>query len=435
MYYVSSASDLDAMQDKAVKAPAKPLVIVAGAGSGKTTTLVHRVAYICKKGWVQPHHVLAVTHTTKSAAELKHRLVALDPLLGSVQCHTIHAAAWRIYSQFHALAGDERQLKLVKSTFGIVKEAYLVSMRAVTVENEKVLDLMAEIEVARANGETSVSYQSWALRQKRQTSVTYLSVVETWDAYEKLKTKHGVLDFADVLEKATFVVERTPAGDTVRDRWQSLVVDEYQDTDIAQERLLNALRNGRDLHAVVGDPRQTIYSFKGANKSVLERSMKEPGATVVHLTASWRCASAIVELANKVIGKSYGPALTAPRAGGKWSLEEAANESDELDAIIDKISEWRSKGISHNKIAVLYRFNSQQGRIEAALAQHCVPFQTSGGESFLKKKELIEILTPFGKHARKQPDENGVGLIRKIASASGFDPEQPPAGAGAQRMR
>ena len=435
MYCVGSASNLDEMQEKAVKSPAKPLVIVAGAGSGKTTTLVRRVAYICQKGWVQPHQVLAVTHTTKSAAELKHRLSSLDPALAAVQCHTIHAAAWRIYSQFYALAGDERQLNLVKSTFGMVKEAHLVSARSVTVENEKVLDLMAEIEVARANGETSASYQGWALRQKRQTSVTYLSVVETWDAYEKLKTKHGVLDFADVLEKATFIVEHTPAGDTVRDRWRSLVVDEYQDTDIAQERLLNALRNGRDLHAVVGDPRQTIYSFKGANKSVLERSMKEPGATVVHLTASWRCANAIVELANKVIGKSYGPALTAPRAGGAWSLEEAATEADELDAIIDKISEWRSKGIAHNKIAVLYRFNSQQGRIEAALAQHCVPFQTSGGESFLKKKELIEILTPFGKHARQKPDENGVDLIRKIAYASGFDPEKPPAGAGAQRMR
>lgn len=435
MYCVGVASNLDEMQEKAVKAPAKPLVIVAGAGSGKTTTLVRRVAYICEKGWVKPSQVLAVTHTTKSAAELKHRLAALDPSLESVQCYTIHAAAWRIYSQFHSLAGDERQLSLVKSTFGMVKEAYLVSARAVTVENEKVLDLLAEIEVARANGETSESYQSWALRQKRQTSVTYLSVVEAWDAYEKLKTKHKVLDFADVLEKATFIVSHTLAGETVRDRWRSLVVDEYQDTDIAQECLLNALRNGRDLHAVVGDPRQTIYSFKGASKSVLERSMNEPGATVVHLTASWRCASAIVELANKTIGKSYGPALTAPRTGGAWSLVEAANESDELDVIIAKITEWKSKGIAYNKIAVLYRFNSQQGRIEAALAQHCVPFQTSGGESFLKKKELIEILTPFGKHARSQPDENGVDLIRKTALAAGFDPERPPAGAGAQRMR
>lgn len=425
---------LDERQLEAATAGQVPLVIVAGAGSGKTSTLVARIAYMCKQGWVKPREVLAVTHTTKAAGEMRERLGRLDGSLSDVSCHTIHAAAWRVYQQFWREI-DQREKTLLKNNFGMVKEAYLSSQREMSIENEEVSDILSEIEIARASLQRHDTYTSWAQSRKRQTSQTYRVISETWKEYEKAKERHGVLDFADVLERACDIIETTTAGDKVRDRWRAVVVDEYQDTDLLQERLIKSIRSTRKLITVVGDPRQTIYSFKGAKREVLERAMKERGAKVVRLDTSWRCASKIVELANKVIGKNYGSSLTAARQGGSWRVLIEQDEVAEGDAVCSQLSEWRRAGYQYHEMGVLYRFNSQEGKIESLLAKDGIPYQKPGGDSFLKRPEVLAVLKPFGAMARTHPEDNAREALEMCARETGFDPDSPPAGAGAVRMR
>lgn len=426
---------LDEKQMEAATAGQVPLVIVAGAGSGKTSTLVARIAYMCKQGWVSPSEVLAVTHTTKAAGEMRERLGRLDKSLEGVACHTIHAAAWRVYQQFWRETGQERQMTLLKNNFGLIKESYLTSQRKMSVENEEVSDLISEIEIARASLQTSDTYASWAQSRKRQTTMTYRTIAETWVEYNNAKRRHGVLDFADVLEEACKIIENTQAGERVRNRWRAVVVDEYQDTDLLQEKLIKAIRDNRKLVTVVGDPRQTIYSFKGAKREVLEKAMKERGAKVVRLDTSWRCASKIVELANKVIGKNYGSSLVAAREGGSFAIMIESDEHMEGEALCKQLSEWRRSGFQYHEMGVLYRFNSQEGRIESLLSREGIPYQKPGGESFLKRPEVLAVLKPFGSLARAHPDDNARETLELCARETGFDPDSPPSGAGAVRMR
>jgi DNA helicase-2/ATP-dependent DNA helicase PcrA len=436
LYRVESwLSRLDEKQREAATAGQVPLVIVAGAGSGKTSTLVARIAYMSSQGWVKPEEILAVTHTTKAAGEMRERLSKLDKSLEKVSCHTIHAAAWRVYQQFWRETGGDRERTLLKNNFGLVKESYLTSQRQMSVENEEVSDLLSEIEIARASLQTSDTYASWAQSRKRQTTMTYRVIAETWGEYNRAKNRHNAMDFADVLEEACRIIETTPAGEKIRAKWKAVVVDEYQDTDLLQEKLLKAIRNNRKLVTVVGDPRQTIYSFKGAKREVLEKAMKERGAKVVRLDTSWRCATKIVELANKVIGKNYGTGLVAARDGGSWKVSIEADEASEGDAICSQLSEWRRAGFQYHEMGVLYRFNSQEGKIEAILARDGIPYQKPGGESFLKRPEVLAVLKPFGAMARAHPDDNARETLDICARETGFDPDRPPSGAGAVRMR
>jgi DNA helicase II / ATP-dependent DNA helicase PcrA len=421
---------LDDNQRLAVCAPHAPLAIVAGAGSGKTRTVTHRIAYQVASGWAPPRGHLAVTHTTKAAAELAERLMGLHPDLAEVHTSTVHAAAWRVVRRFWPEAST---YTLTDSTFLLVRDT--LSRLGAPTDVGVVADTASELEWAAAHGLGPGTYPATAADHNRTPPVGFDVVARAMEAYADLKRQRLVIDFGDVLRIATELLADAAVADRVCGAWSAVVVDEYQDTDPAQDRFLQAVRARRDLWTVCGDPRQTIYSFKGADPGLLEAACSDPSTTVVHLSTSWRCSTEVLGWANAVVGSSYGPPLTSSLTGPRPQVLASADAEGEPAVVIDQLHAWRRSGIRFEDMAVLYRFNAVGARYEAALAEAHIPYQVFGGQRFFDRPEVKAVLVPFGRAARNEPERDGLELISDIASSTGFDPLRAPPGQGAARAR
>lgn len=425
---------LDQQQLEAVRAPAAPLVVIAGAGSGKTTTLTRRIAFQVLRGDVPAKNVLAVTHTTKAAGEIRDRLIGVDSRFAEVSCMTVHAAAWKVVRQFHREVGFETQPELVSSTLPLVRQA-LRAVGKTSLESAEIVDLAAEFEWAGAWGVVPDTYVDEASKAGRNPPLSLKDTAAAFEKYRGVKRAQNCIDFADLLELGVQVLTNPVLAARVHNAWQAVVVDEYQDTDRAQARFLSAVRAGRPLWTVVGDPRQTIYSFKGADPGLLREAMRERGATVVNLSTSWRCSSEILSWANAVIGSTYGPKLSSTASGPVPSVRSARDENDEIEQVLTMIRSWRSKGIAYTNMGILFRFNASAARIEAALTDAAIPYQVLGAPRFLERPEVLEVLRIFGASARQDGEQDGVELLAWAASQCGFVHSEPPSSQGALRAR
>jgi len=426
---------LDPEQTTAVSAPPAPLVVIAGAGSGKTTVLTRRLAYQVLRGDAAAKNILAVSHTTKAAAEVQDRLLRIDPSLSPASCLTVHAAAWKVLRQFHARAGFEAVPELISSTLPLLRDAARQAGVPV-LSTPELIDLASEVEWASAWGYTPDTYVEALTTTRRTPPLAPKKVLEVLTSYASLKQARNVVDFADLLSSAATLIETdAEVASRVRSVWSLVVVDEFQDTDRAQARFLKAVRGPSNLWMVVGDPRQTIYSFKGADPSLLRAEMKTPGSTVVHLSNSWRCSQEILSWANASIGSSYGPPLKSASSGPSPRLLDVYDESAELDAVVAQLRTWRNAGVPYQNQAVLFRFNAASAKLEAALTAADIPFQVLGGPRFMDRPEVRAVLQVFGRAARLDPEEDGLELLRSSALESGFDLSAPPDSQGAVRTR
>ena len=421
---------LDGAQRSAVEAKPAPLVVIAGAGSGKTTTLVRRIAYMVEKGWVEPGQVLAVSHTTKASGEISERLKKFDPRLREVHCHTVHAVAWKIVRELGSTSPE-----LITSTYPMVRDALRSVSRSHADDTTVVADVVSEIDWARARCFNVMEYVEFAKATRRTTPVSITDVAATWERYERSKRDRNLMDFADVIEVATTILLQTESGNRVRARYQAVIVDEFQDTDLAQSRMLNALRAKRPLWAVVGDPRQTVYSFKGADPRILEEAAQEQGASVVHLATSYRCGSTILSAANALIGSKYGPALVSVTDAPAITLQPGYNDEDEVTQVVAKLRELSRRGVSYEEMAVLYRFNASSPRFEAGLTEAGIPYQMTGSAKFFERPDVLSVLKVFGANARHDENADGVAMLLDAARETGWDRETPPSGAGARRVK
>lgn len=419
---------LDASQRAAVTAPEAPLVIIAGAGSGKTTTMVRRVAHMVACGWVLPSEVLAVSHTTKAAGEISERLQKFHPSLKAVSCHTVHAAAWRVVSQF-----DPAKPSVLKSTFSHVRDA--LRRAGGSTESSVVADVCAEIEWARARGVGFLAYHKESVTCNRVCPVREEVFNETWRIFEETKREENCLDFADILERAAELLQQEDVVVRVRAKWRAVVVDEFQDTDPLQYRFISSVRGNSRLFSVVGDPRQNIYSFKGADPRILDSVTAEDGCTVVELDTSYRCGSGILEAANKLVGETYGKALQWVRESDKPVLLVCTDEDDEARTVARRIQDANKHGVPYEEMAVLYRFNSSSATFEAALNEAGIPYEVSGGVKFFDRPEVKAVLQPFGQSARTSTDADGLSVLEQCAVRTGWRRDEPPSGIGAVRNR
>lgn len=249
---------LDAEQTAAIQAPPGPLCIIAGAGTGKTTALVGRIVYQCQQGNWDPAAVLAVTHSTKAAGNMRDRLTRYnDPALTKVTTKTFHAAALAVCTAHWQYSGREQPLKLADSTYSFAKEALKRVDRKLPASTE-VADLLGEIGWAKASLVSPLAYPAAAAAVGRgMDGRTLKTVAKCYQDYNEFLHGAGLVDFTDLLLIATALIERNPAVKTqVAATWKHILVDEYQDTDPAQEAFLNALLAGRNDITVVGDARQ-----------------------------------------------------------------------------------------------------------------------------------------------------------------------------------
>jgi len=432
---------LDEEQRAAVVAPAGPVCILAGAGTGKTRAITHRIAYRALSGELAGRHVLAVTFTARAAAELRTRLASLG--VESVQARTFHAAALRQLRFFAPRIFGGRPLpELLDSKARLVTLA--AGRAGLRADRTAARDLASEIEWAKSTLVEPGDYPVAAAKAGRESPVDAATVSRVFAAYEQVKRSTGVIDFEDVLRAACWAMEEHPdVAEQVRAQYRHFTVDEYQDVNPLQQRLLDGwLGNRRDL-TVVGDASQTIYSFTGACADhLIGFPRRYRDAVVVRLVRDYRSTPQVVGLANAVIRQARGAEarlrleLTGQRPPGpEPQVRACPDEPAEAAAVAKRCVELIAGGTPANEIAVLFRTNAQSESYEEALAEAGVPYVVHGAERFFERVEVRQAMVAL--RAASRSTDPGTPLPRAVAeglAAVGWRADQPPPG-GAARER
>ena len=434
----TALDQLDEEQRAAATALSGPVCIIAGAGTGKTRTVTNRLAHGVATRDVDPRRALAITHSRKAAAELGERLSRLG--VSGIDARTFHAAGLWVAKSHWARTGRPEPSPVVlpdNEEWRLWREALRAALGQEP-DNAELRDVMDEAAWARSQLVNLEDYSAAAMLAGRRPGVDPSLVLRCWERFNSAKARIGKVDFADLLEIASRLIEgeEVVAG-AVRDRWAHVTVDEYQDTDPAQQRLLDAiLGDGRDV-CVVGDPRQAIYSFKGADPVYLTGfTRRYPDAQVFNLTRNYRSSPQILDWANRVARGGQTKPLAATRpAGARPRITQVENEQAEAAWVARAARRAISSGTPPSEIAVLYRFNSTQARFEAAFARADIAVVVAEDTTFFDREEVRAVLVPFGRAARAQPELNGLELLSSLLARAGFNRDNPPSGLGAARAR
>ncbi|WP_308128025.1 ATP-dependent DNA helicase UvrD2 [Modestobacter italicus] len=431
---------LDEQQRAAAEAVRGPVCILAGAGTGKTRTITHRIAYGVLVGEYVPEQVLAVTFTARAAGELRGRLSALG--VGGVQARTFHAAAMRQLRYFAPRVLGGPMPELIENKLRVVAGA--ATRNRLTTDRTSLRDLASEIEWAKTTLATPEDYPARAAAAGRDLPFDAAAVAAVYRSYEEAKSRDGALDFEDLLLVTAYAIEEHPdVAREVRAQYRHFVVDEYQDVNPLQQRLLDAWLGGRAEVCVVGDPNQTIYSFTGADPEYLLGFADRYGdAEVVKLERDYRSTPQVVGLANKLIGQAPprkglpGLRLLGQRAEGPAPrFVEHPDEPAEAAAVARACRELIDGGLPASEIAVLFRINAQSQVYESALADVGVPYVLKGGERFFERPEVREaVLLLRGAAAGGNDPGALVPAVRDVLASTGWVEHRPPPG-GAARDR
>jgi len=418
-----------------------PLCVIAGAGTGKTRAITHRMAYGVATGVYKPTEVLAVTFTVKAAGEMRERLRTLGA--AGVQARTFHSAALRQARYFWPRVYGTEFPQILESKFGFVAEA--ARQLGVRADQATLRDLAGEIEWAKVSNVRPDDYGTEAVRRGR--SVGDLDPGEVGAilrAYEQVKRDRGRIDMEDILLiTAAILADEEAIAAEVRRQYRWFVVDEFQDVNPLQSTLLDLWLGGRDEVCVVGDPRQTIYTFAGASASILGdfATRRFPDAPRIELVRNYRSTPQIVAAANEVFA-GRGPSVTLGvrlqsqnQSGPPVEYRPFPDEIAEAEAIADRIEALHRQGVPYREMAVLYRINAQSEVYEEALGQRRIPYAVRGGQGFFSRPEVRQAVTLLrgaaraGEGSGSLPDD-----VRAVLAAMDFS-DTPPTGRGAVRDR
>ena len=441
---------LDPEQRQVAASPSGPMCVLAGAGTGKTRAITHRIAYGVVSGAYQPQRVLAVTFTARAAGEMRTRLRDLG--VPGVQARTFHAAALRQLHYFWPQAIGGASPEVLPHKASVVAEA--CSRLRLQVDRVAVRDLAAEVEWAKVSMLTPETYAVAARRAGRDPAgMDATAMARVLQTYEEVKTARGVIDFEDVLLLTVGILaERDDIARVVRSQYRHFVVDEYQDVNALQQRLLDLWLGERDDVCVVGDPAQTIYSFTGATpRYLLEFPRRHPISQVVHLVRNYRSTPQIVALANVVVraaatrlsahGRSHATGTQTHQLqaqgedGPTPSLTAYSDDPTEAAGVATSIKGLVARGTPASQIAVLFRTNAQSEAHESALSDAGVAYLVRGGERFFARKEVRGAILLMRGAARADDGAKPLGeLVRDVTAGAGWTESAPTAG-GATRER
>ncbi|MEV7183846.1 UvrD-helicase domain-containing protein [Kitasatospora sp. NPDC093102] len=438
---------LDPEQRAVATALHGPVCVLAGAGTGKTRAITHRIAYGVRSGVYHPQQVLAVTFTARAAGEMRGRLRQLGA--DGVQARTFHAAALRQLQYFWPRAVGGPVPQLLERKVQLVAEA--AGRCGLRVQRTELRDLTAEIEWAKVTQTAPEDYPAAVAKSGREAPRDPAETAQVYRVYEETKSRRGNIDFEDVLLLTAAILEDRPdIADQVRSQYRHFTVDEYQDVSPLQQRLLDQWtgpEGGASL-CVVGDASQTIYSFTGATPDyLLNFRGRHPAATVVKLVRDYRSTPQVVHLANGLLAQARGEAarhrlelVSQREAGPEPVYTEYEDEPTEAETTARRIKELLAAGVRASEIAVLFRTNGQSEVYEQALADLGVPYQLKGAERFFERPEVRDagVLLRGAARAASDPLTDGApdlaGQVRAVLAARGFTAE-PPAGSGAVRDR
>ncbi|WP_030684688.1 ATP-dependent DNA helicase UvrD2 [Streptomyces sp. NRRL B-1347] len=437
---------LDPEQREVATALHGPVCVLAGAGTGKTRAITHRIAYGVRAGILQPASVLAVTFTNRAAGEMRGRLRQLGAQ--GVQARTFHSAALRQLQYFWPKAVGGPLPRLVERKIQLVADA--AAACRIRLDRNELRDATGEIEWSKVTQTVPADYAAAAAKAGRETPRDPAELAQLYAAYEDLKRDRSVIDFEDVLLLAVGILQdRHDIAEQVRSQYQHFVVDEYQDVSPLQQRLLELWLGERDSLCVVGDASQTIYSFTGATPDhLLDFRTRHPGATVVKLVRDYRSTPQVVRLANGLLAQARGRAadhrlelVSQREAAAEPVYTEYTDEPAEAEGAARRIRALMTDGVPASEIAVLFRTNSQSEIYEQALADAGIPYQLRGAERFFERTEVREAGAALRGAARFGANDSLLddvvdlpSQVRAVLSTKGWTTE-PPAGSGAVRDR
>ena len=430
---------LDPDQRAVATQVAGPLAVLAGAGTGKTRAITYRIAYGAAVGAFDPSNVLAVTFTQRAAFEMRHRLAQLG--VPKAQARTFHSAALRQLRHFWPTVVGGPLPDVIPHKASLV--AASAARLGITIDRTNVRDIAAEVEWAKASMIDAAHYASRVARLRRDVpaGLDAGDMARLLDVYEDAKNERGVIDFEDILiYLCGMLQERADVASIVRKQYRSFVVDEFQDVNLLQARLLDLWLGGRHDVCVVGDVAQTIYSFTGASPDYLTGfGRKHPGARIVELTRDYRSTPQIVSVANDVLARSSQREgtvrLSSQRDGGaQVAYRTYDDDRAEAEGVAASIADLIAGGMAPHLIAVLMRTNGQSQAFEEALGARGIPVAVAGGKPFFARDDVRTAISRLRAAAAAATDDGSVGeIVRDVLSGVGWAPEAPSGQAGSER--
>jgi DNA helicase-2/ATP-dependent DNA helicase PcrA len=411
---------LNDAQREAASVVRGPVAILAGAGTGKTTTITHRIAYQVATATFQAERLLAVTFTEKAARELERRLAGLG--VTGVEARTFHAAAlsqlarlWPAHTGSPLPEILDSKAPLIASLANALPPPHRFLPRS---------ELAGEIEWAKNRMIAPAGYLSAVESEGHRPPIPAELMQRVFEGYERRKERTGRLDFEDMLGLAVRLFDRRPAAaEVVRHRFHAFTVDEYQDVNPLQQALLERWLGDRDELCVVGDDYQTIYSFTGASpQHLLGFPDRYPRATIVRLEQNYRSSSQVLTVANALAHHLGGFAkeLHATRGDGPNPTARMLPDADaEVAFVVGECRRLRDEGIAWDEMAILSRINARSEPFEEAFASVGVPYQVRDG-AFLRRPGARAVLARLRRVAGNQ---DLVAAIGEITASLGFDPE------------
>lgn len=418
---------LDPEQRRVAEALRGPVRVLAGAGTGKTRAITHRIAYGVATGVYAPNEVLAVTFTTRAAGEMRGRLRTLGA--GSVQARTFHSAALRQLRYFWPHVYGTELPTLIESKIGLLATA--ARRQRIASDQALLRDLASEIEWAKVSNVHPDDYAGVAASRGRSvTGQEPETVGRVFGSYEEVKRGQGRMDMEDVLLlTAGMLAEDERVAAQIRRQYKWFVVDEFQDVSPLQSALLDLWLGGRDELCVVGDPAQTIYSFAGANASYLrDFNTKYAGATSVELVRNYRSTPEVVAAANALLAgsSSRGVELRAQRASGPAvSYTPQPDEVAEAEGVARQIAALRDQGRQLGEVAILFRINALSESYEEALSARGIPYVIRGAARFFDRPEVREAVTRIRGAARSGEGDGLMETVRGTLAGMGWSEAAP----------
>jgi len=423
--------DLDPLQRVAVTSSARPLAIIAPAGSGKTRVLTRRIAYGVREEQLVARHVLAVTFTRKAAAELVARID--HPGGARITAGTFHAIALAQLRR-HASERNREPPRLLEGKARVL--APLLGGRGAA-PSVAVADVASEIEWAKARLIAPDGYEAAAESAGRRPPRGIGAVAQVYARYEDEKRRRHLIDFDDVLSRCADAMVRDEAfAAGQRWRFRHIFVDEFQDATPLQLRLLRAWLGDTNELTVVGDPAQAIYGFTGADASpLLQFARAFPGGSTVALGSNYRSIPGVVALAEIALGGAAGvrrhPEAIRPD-GEAPTITAFETDHDEARAVAEHAWKAHASGVPWRRMAVLFRTNAQSPRFEAAFARRGVPFRVGDDQRFSARPAVRALLDDLRSEERKAPGRPFAHLLADLAAGTDA---MPAAAAGEQTPR
>ena len=394
-------------------------MILAGAGSGKTRVLTHRIAYLIEECGVNPWNILAITFTNKAAGEMRQRV---DTLVGfgseSVWVSTFHSMCVRILRRYIDRLGYDSSFTIYDTDDQktLMKEV----CRKADIDTKKYKERFFLSAISSAKNEMILPEE---FELNAGGDFVQLKVAKVYREYEAQLRANNALDFDDLLVKTVQLLQTQPdVLENYQERFRYIMVDEYQDTNTVQFKLVSLLAGKYRNLCVVGDDDQSIYKFRGANiRNILDFEKEYTDAKVVRLEQNYRSTGNILDAANSVIRNNKGrkdkTLWTASGEGDKICLRQFDTANDEADFIAEDIKQEVSNGAAYNDNAILYRTNAQSRLLEEKFIAMSIPYKIIGGINFYARREIKDLLAYLKTVGRTTWQCAGSSMCRKEGSA------------------